>query len=98
MMADPKALRLIRVVQELSMAKDVDRVAEIVRSAARELTGADGATFVLRDGQQCFYRDEDAAPVEGPAFPPEHVHQWVGYAQSSRHGDCRYLRRLAHSP
>lgn len=34
MMADPKALRLIRVVQELSMAKDVDRVAEIVRSAA----------------------------------------------------------------
>ncbi|PKM25419.1 MAG: diguanylate cyclase [Gammaproteobacteria bacterium HGW-Gammaproteobacteria-12] len=71
MMADPKALRLIRVVQELSMAKDVDRVAEIVRSAARELTGADGATFVLRDGQQCFYRDEDAiSPLwKGQRFP-----------------------------
>ncbi|APU29549.1 diguanylate cyclase [Ectopseudomonas alcaliphila JAB1] len=71
MMADPQALRLIRVVQELSMAKDVDRVAEIVRSAARELTGADGATFVLRDGQQCFYRDEDAiSPLwKGQRFP-----------------------------
>lgn len=53
------------------MAKDVDRVAEIVRSAARELTGADGATFVLRDGQQCFYRDEDAiSPLwKGQRFP-----------------------------
>ncbi|MDD0842691.1 GGDEF domain-containing protein [Pseudomonas sp. Gutcm_11s] len=71
MTADPQALRLIRVVQELSMAKDVDRVAEIVRSAARELTGADGATFVLRDGQQCFYRDEDAiSPLwKGQRFP-----------------------------
>jgi diguanylate cyclase (GGDEF)-like protein len=71
MTADPQALRLIRVVQELSMAKDVERVAEIVRSAARELTGADGATFVLRDGQQCFYRDEDAiSPLwKGQRFP-----------------------------
>jgi diguanylate cyclase (GGDEF)-like protein len=71
MTADPQALRLIRVVQELSMARDVDRVAEIVRRAARELTGADGATFVLRDGQQCFYRDEDAiSPLwKGQRFP-----------------------------
>ncbi|WP_137972624.1 sensor domain-containing diguanylate cyclase [Pseudomonas sp. F(2018)] len=71
MTADPQALRLIRVVQELSMARDVDRVAEIVRHAARELTGADGATFVLRDGQQCFYRDEDAiSPLwKGQRFP-----------------------------
>ena len=71
MTADPQALRLIRVVQELSMARDVDRVAEIVRHAARELTGADGATFVLRDGNQCFYRDEDAiSPLwKGQRFP-----------------------------
>ena len=71
MTTDSQALRLIRVVQELSMAKDVDRVVEIVRSAARELTGADGATFVLRDGQQCFYRDEDAiSPLwKGQRFP-----------------------------
>lgn len=43
----------------------------IVRSAARELTGADGATFVLRDGDKCFYADEDAiAPLwKGQRFP-----------------------------
>lgn len=53
------------------MARDVDRVAEIVRHAARELSGADGATFVLRDGDRCFYRDEDAiSPLwKGQRFP-----------------------------
>jgi diguanylate cyclase (GGDEF)-like protein len=35
-----------------------------VRSAARSLTGADGATFVLREDGNCFYADEDAiAPL-----------------------------------
>ncbi|QKE63644.1 diguanylate cyclase [Aquipseudomonas campi] len=71
MAADKHALHLIRVVQELSMARDVDSVAEIVRHAARELSGADGATFVLRDGDRCFYRDEDAiSPLwKGQRFP-----------------------------
>ena len=32
----------------------------IVRSAARRLADAQGATFVLRDGPDCFYADEDA--------------------------------------
>lgn len=65
------AKRLIRAVQELSMARDLDAVAEVVRHAARELVGADGATFVLRDGEQCFYRDEDAiCPLwKGQRFP-----------------------------
>jgi diguanylate cyclase (GGDEF)-like protein len=46
-------------------------VAEIVRHAARGLTGADGATFVLRDGDRCYYRDEDAIePLwKGQRFP-----------------------------
>ncbi len=65
------AKRLIRAVQELSMARSLDAVAEIVRHAARELVGADGATFVLRDGEQCFYKDEDAiSPLwKGQRFP-----------------------------
>ncbi len=43
----------------------------VVRHAARELTGADGATFVLRDADKCFYADEDAiAPLwKGQRFP-----------------------------
>jgi len=53
------------------MARDLDAVAEVVRHAARELVGADGATFVLRDNEQCFYRDEDAiCPLwKGQRFP-----------------------------
>jgi signal transduction histidine kinase len=63
--------RLINAVQELSLARDLDTVMEIVRRAARELTGADGATFVLRDGDQCFYAEENAiAPLwKGKRFP-----------------------------
>ncbi|MGH8352292.1 MAG: sensor domain-containing diguanylate cyclase [Pseudomonas sp.] len=53
------------------MARDLDAVAEVVRHAARELTDADGATLVLRDGDQCFYKDEDAiSPLwKGQRFP-----------------------------
>ena len=42
-----------------------------MRSAARRLTGADGATFVLRDEGECFYADEEAiAPLwKGKRFP-----------------------------
>lgn len=62
---------LVQVVQELSLARDVASVQRIVRHAARELTGADGATFVLRDGDECYYADEDAIePLwKGQRFP-----------------------------
>ncbi|MBZ0210286.1 MAG: hypothetical protein K8F92_11615 [Hyphomicrobium sp.] len=46
--------RLIEVVQDLSLARDMPTLQGIVRSAGRELTGADGATFILREGDQCF--------------------------------------------
>ncbi len=63
--------RLVRAVQELSLARDLEAVMGVVRRAARELAQADGATFVLRDGDQCFYADEDAiAPLwKGQRFP-----------------------------
>lgn len=63
--------RLIEVIQELSAARDLPAVMAIVRGAARALTGADGATFVLREDDQCFYADEDAiAPLwKGHRFP-----------------------------
>ncbi|MDB5257574.1 MAG: sensor signal transduction histidine kinase [Chitinophagaceae bacterium] len=65
--------RLVLAVQELSMARDLNTVMAIVRSAARELTGADGATFILREGDQCFYADEEAiGPLwKGLRFPIE---------------------------
>ena len=63
--------RLVQAVQELSLARSLEGVAGVVRTAARELTGADGATFVLREGTQCHYLDEDAiGPLwKGRRFP-----------------------------
>lgn len=65
--------RLLLAVQELSMARDLTAVQQIVRTAARDLAGCDGATFVLRDDDRCFYADEDAiAPLwKGMRFPLE---------------------------
>lgn len=63
--------QLVEVVQRLSLARDLPAVMEIVRHAARNLTGADGATFVLRDNGKCFYAEEDAiSPLwKGQRFP-----------------------------
>lgn len=63
--------RLLEVAQDLSMARELDAILEVVRRAARELTGADGATFVLREGDFCFYAAEDAiSPLwQGRRFP-----------------------------
>ncbi len=64
---------LVDVVQRLSLARDLGAVQKIVRHAARTLTGADGATFVLRNSGQCYYADEDAIePLwKGMRFPME---------------------------
>jgi signal transduction histidine kinase/CheY-like chemotaxis protein len=73
-------LRLVGVVQELSLARDLQSIMTTVRTAARELTGADGATFVLRDDDKCFYADEDAiSPLwKGQRFPMSQcISGWV---------------------
>ena len=66
-----EAGELIETIQQLSLARSVERIQAIVRHTARRLTGADGATFVLRDGDLCHYADEDAiAPLwKGQRFP-----------------------------
>jgi diguanylate cyclase (GGDEF)-like protein len=77
---DLVASHLIDVVQRLSLAPNMDEIVDIVRTAARQLTGADGASFVLRDGDFCFYVDEDAiGPLwKGQRFPLEMcVSGWV---------------------
>jgi GAF domain-containing protein len=55
----------------LEMARTLDEVGEAVRVEARRRTGAQGATFVLREDDRCFYADEDAiAPLwKGQRFP-----------------------------
>lgn len=63
--------RLVLAVQELSLARSMAAVTAIVRTVARELTGADGASFILRDNDKCHYVDEDAiSPLwKGQKFP-----------------------------
>jgi PAS domain S-box-containing protein len=64
---------LIQVIQQLSHTQSLEEIAAAVRTATRKLIGADGATFVLRDGKDCFYMDEDAiSPLwKGLRFPLE---------------------------
>ncbi|WP_229669337.1 ATP-binding protein [Legionella impletisoli] len=62
---------LVKVVQDLSQAQDMETITHIVRHAARELTDADGATFILKDGDHCYYVEENAiSPLwKGKRFP-----------------------------
>jgi signal transduction histidine kinase len=61
----------VKAAQELSQARSLDVIMEITRNTARALTGADGATFVLKDKDMCFYADENAiSPLwKGQRFP-----------------------------
>ncbi len=71
---------LIKVIQELSKKKSLEEIMQVVRIAARELTNADGATFVLRDGDNCYYAEENAiSPLwKGNRFPMEQcISGWV---------------------
>jgi signal transduction histidine kinase/FixJ family two-component response regulator len=62
---------LVEIVQRLARARDRRDVVEIVRRYARTLVNADGATFVLRSGDQSCYVDEDAIGplLKGRCFP-----------------------------
>ena len=62
---------LATAVADLVGAESLEDVQAVVRTAARRLVSADGATFVLKDGDCCFYADEDAAsPLwKGQRFP-----------------------------
>lgn len=93
---NPSVDLLVNVVQELSLARDLETVMRIVRTAARKLTGADGATFVLRDGDLCFYADEDAiSPLwKGSRFP---MHTCVsGWAMT--HGQAVVIEDIYNDP
>ena len=67
-------------LRELCATRDFDQLTALARHAARSLTGADGVTFVLRQGPFCYYADEDAiAPLwKGRRFPLETcISGWV---------------------
>lgn len=51
--------QLIATINDLSTAQNREEVQIIVARAAKKLTNAQGATFVYRDGDDCYYADED---------------------------------------
>ncbi|KYF63434.1 hypothetical protein BE11_10210 [Sorangium cellulosum] len=72
--------RLLCAVQELWRARDLQTILQIASRAARELTGADGASFVLREGELCHHAQEDAISSlwQGRRFPMSScVSGWV---------------------
>ncbi len=67
----PEVSALVAIVRRLSIARSVPEIMDIVAHSARTLIGADGITFVLRDGDRCYYAEEDAiGPLwKGLRFP-----------------------------
>ncbi len=55
-----KTDQLIEVIQELSLARSIQQIQNIVKYAARKLVGSDGSALVLRDHNMCYYVDEDS--------------------------------------
>jgi signal transduction histidine kinase len=59
-----KADLLIEVIQELSLARSIESIQNIVKHAARKIANSDGTCFILRDKDMCYYCDEDSiAPL-----------------------------------
>lgn len=80
--------KLHRAAIDICAARDFDTLTLRTRRAARELTAADGVTFVLLAGDQCYYADEDAiAPLwKGQRFPAEHCVS--GWAMRHKQAAC----------
>lgn len=64
-------LALVAAVEQLAAAESLADVIKVVRETARSISGADGVTFVLRDGDLCHYVEENAVgPLwKGRKFP-----------------------------
>ena len=62
---------LAAVIRQLSLAQSLDEIMAAVSHGVRTLLQADGASFVLRDGDRCYYAEEDAvSPLwKGRRFP-----------------------------
>ncbi len=68
-----KAPSVEDLMLRLARARGIEEIMAVVRTGARHLVGADGITFIIRDGDLCYYADEDAiSPLwKGQRFPAE---------------------------
>ena len=78
--ATPRAIALKEARDHFERVKLQEDVIAIVRASARAALGADGVTFVLREGELCHYVEEDGiGPLwKGRKFPMEScISGWV---------------------
>ncbi len=59
--AEPRLFKLVETTEQLSSARTVEDVAAVVRSRAREISGDDGMTFILRGGARRQVRQTPAS-------------------------------------
>jgi hypothetical protein len=52
--------QLSRSIEQLANTQTLGEITRIVRSTARQLMRASGATFVLKEDENCYYVDEDS--------------------------------------
>lgn len=66
-----KPFRIEDLTLVLSMARGIDEILAAVRTFTRPLLGCDGITVVLREGNMCYYAEENAiSPLwKGLRFP-----------------------------
>ena len=66
-----RAALMAQARERLGVARSQVAVIETVRQTARDICQSDGITFVLREGDQCHYVEEDAiGPLwKGQRFP-----------------------------
>lgn len=62
---------LVEAIQGLSVSTSMENIMESVRLYARKLVNAEGSTFILREGDLCYYADENAVSTlwKGQRFP-----------------------------
>jgi diguanylate cyclase (GGDEF)-like protein len=51
---------LISMIKKLSLSKGIEQLAEIAIHEAKQITGADGAAFVLKEENICHFMDENS--------------------------------------
>ncbi len=63
--------RLTVIIKELSSVRTLENIISIIKQSSRNLIGADGFAFILRENDQCHYIEEDAIePLwKGKKFP-----------------------------
>ncbi len=72
--------QLVQTIQQLASARDLQTIQDIVKVSAMALAEADGVTVVYREGEFCYYADEEAiSPLwKGMRFPIDNcISGWV---------------------